>query len=279
MIANILLGCFQRSVRVPPDVITYRNYAAAFLETSNPRWRLSSILIDFSEVRASIEDGTISEPGEIIRALLEIDTELDALSTSMPDGWEFETVVSYADPELVYMKHYHIYPDLWVAMLWNCLRTCRLIVRQEICAQLDAIEADAASPTFQIRDAQREISMAVMEQSGFDICASIPQYGGYLSLLSKARSSSPNSPEGFSRATGSMISTETLLPNGDVPMVAGTYFILWQLLKVGEAPSTTSCQKYWIINRLKHLGNFTGIQQAFGVAEVLESCCQIDAWT
>ncbi|KAF7901735.1 uncharacterized protein EAF01_007034 [Botrytis porri] len=93
-----------------------------------------------------------------------------------------------------------------------------------------------------------------------DICASLPQYYGN---VPKVRTSSGISGSPEQNFITSALSTSV------VPRFVGAYFLLWPLLNSGRM-TFSNLQRDWIIGRCRVLGDKTGIQQMFILADVLE---------
>lgn len=89
-----------------------------------------------------------------------------------------------------------------------------------------------------------------MQQLVSDICASVPQYCGYLPVKS-----------------GSVSYTQTV-SNG-IPAIAGIYLLFWPLLYAGQM-AISEYQRDWIIDRMRYIGETTGIQQAFVFEAILK---------
>lgn len=264
MLSNILLSCLRRGVRVPPDVIAHRCHAGRYVDTQDPAWQLSGILISFCEFRANIKEGAKSEPHEIITAALQIDAAFSSLSISMPAEWQFKPYVTHSDSELVYMRHYHIYPDLWIAHIYNNIRTCRMVLHQEIRAQLQTNLQAGLDSTPPGIEWQFGVSKDIIWQMAFEVCASVPQYAGSLDLISSTMTSSSTIEADSDCRSGASPRTSHA---ENIPTAAGTYFLLWQLFKVAE-DATSPAQRGWVVNRLRYIGNNTGIQQAFAIADL-----------
>jgi hypothetical protein len=270
MCSNILLGCLQRSVYVPVDIIKHRVYAANFFDTDDPAWQLSDIIVAFATFRADVKHRILSDHCSVIAAALRIDTEFSLLATNMPVQWQFETVFTDENPELVFGSCYHVYPDLWVAHIWNTLRTCRLLLYEEICTRLRG-KLSLPSLCSSSAELQYHLAIEALKQITLDICATIPQYSGHLSML-------PNAPVRAGRTDLSQRQRPPIGPsNENISPTAGTYFLLWPLLNAGQMAASDN-QRVWIINRLRYIGSMTGIQQAFALADVLERREKIYCW-
>jgi hypothetical protein len=147
----------RRAVRVPLDVIAFREHAACFLDVNDLSWRLTGILVRLCELQASIKKLEAPQPCKIITTALEMDDEFSSLSASMPAEWQFNSIFTNAGPQLVYIKTYHIYPDLWVAHIWNSIRILRITLHQIICAQMEAIQFTASFSTLATNQAQKKL--------------------------------------------------------------------------------------------------------------------------
>lgn len=157
------------------------------------------------------------------------------------------------------MGRFHIYPDLWVAHTWNNIRTCRILLHQEICSQITILQRSTAIDA-RSQMTQKTTSELIIQEMCAEICATIPQHAGYVSH--------PPQPP--------IPTTTQHEPPRDVPIEAATYWLLWHLLKPGEV--STGARRWWIIDRLRYLGNVTGIRQALAVAEALERRERIYVW-
>lgn len=262
MCSNVLLGCLQRSVRVPEPILKLRVEAKTFLEKDDPAWQLSEIVVQLAEFRARIKEKSLLESSTIINIALEIDLRLCALSLGMPTPWKFDTVSTQTEPEFVYDGCYHIYPDVWVAHIWNSIRTSRLILHQEILGQI------SSQPLISVmHEIQYQNSKEVLQQMSSEICATIPQYTGHLPLLSYS----------YNRSLSNVQPQIADVSPEIIPLAVGIYFLLWPLLNAGQA-TDSSRQRAWIVNRLRYIGETTGILQAFLVADTLERREQVVVW-
>ncbi|PVH73288.1 putative C6 transcription factor [Cadophora sp. DSE1049] len=174
MCGDISRGCLQRSVRVPSGVVAARYHAAALFGELDTAWKLGDLIIEVAEIRANIKEGMICTPDAIANAL-ELDARLYTLATFVPSEHRFEIMQPHCNVGLVCGGYYHIYPSFWAAYFWNNLRTCRILLHQEICRQ-----AEFSVIPDNLRQSR---SRTLIHQLGMDICATVPQYSGYLPLL------------------------------------------------------------------------------------------------
>ncbi|PWY65680.1 hypothetical protein BO94DRAFT_529079 [Aspergillus sclerotioniger CBS 115572] len=256
------VSCLMHSVRMPAGLIKLHRYATVYMDADDPAWELSDIMLTLASFRADIKDHALCDPSSIIESANKIDRDLCSLAEHMPSQCHFQTMDTEGISDLVLETQYHIYPDVWVAAIWNNIRTCRLLLHQEIKAQLEVV-LDTSPHTFSLSDAfQHQHSTTTIQQLILDICASVPQYCGHLPLL--AGSSSPTQ-----HAT---LSEDTINHNspGGIPTTAGIYLLFWPLLNAGQLTDSDT-QRNWIVSRSRYIGKMTGIQQAFVLGDIVET--------
>jgi hypothetical protein len=208
-----------------------------------------------AKFRAELKLRVLCDTMKIVNIASGLDQELLALAENMPVEWEFQRILAEQDPELVFGSYYHVYPDLWMACIWNFIRACRLVLLKEI--RLRA--SDAPNVILQVLSSRygcnyREMD-AVVEFLTSEICATFPQFCDKLQDLH----------------------VEVPITKTDVPTTASVYHLFWPLLNAAQATSLES-QRCWIIDRCRDIGHTTGIQQVFALADFLETQEDIDSW-
>jgi len=254
MCGDISRGCLQRSVRVPSGVLAARSHAATLMGHLDTAWHLGDMIIEVAEFRANVKEGVFRTPGTVIKAAQDLDAQLYDLAISVPTEHSFKISQPHCNERLVWGGFYHVYPSFWAAYFWNNLRTCRILLHQEICRQAEMI-------TVQKQD-QLVLSRNLVRQLGIDICATVPQYSGVLPLLVPHNSKAKPPPE--------------LLPGSSVHAHA-VYSLFWPLLIVGQSTGSDDHRR-WIVDRARDIGRSTGIHQAFALADVLEKQEKIHIW-
>ncbi|GLA62081.1 hypothetical protein AtubIFM55763_007297 [Aspergillus tubingensis] len=240
----LTLTCLMRSFRIPMGLVKLHRHTAAYMDTDDPAWKLSDIMISLSYFRAHINCRTLYDPEKMIACAKDMDRSLCSLTDNMPVDWQFQVVNSAKTSKQVMGTQFHKYPDAWVAGVWNNIRTCRLLLHQEIKQQMENVGTSLFDAV------QYQHSVIIMQQLVSDICASVPQYCGYLPVIS-----------------GSLSDTQT--DGNGIPAIAGIYLLFWPLLYAGQMASS-ECQRDWIIDRMRYIGETTGIQQAFVFEDILK---------
>lgn len=250
-----LVTCILRSRPIPGELIETRRHAAKYLATDDPAWKLSGIMEKLARFRAQLKLRILCDTMKILNIASILDQELSALAENMPIEWEFQRILAKQDPELVFGSYYHVYPDLWMACIWNFIRACRLVLLKEIRLRVTTAPDVTLSFLASRYGCNYQELGAVVEFLASEICATVPQFCDNLQDL--------NSEMPF---------TET-----DVPTTASVYHLFWPLLNAAQTTSLNS-QRCWIIDRCRDIGHTTGIQQVFALANFLETREDIDSW-
>lgn len=254
---SMLQTYITRSARIPEELIALRQHAASALDTNDPGWKLSEIVLKVAKLRADIKEGILLDSASIVKAALDLDLEFSSFAENMPAQWRFAPIPAKEISELVFGTCYHVYPDQWVAFVWNCLRTSRLLLHTEIRSRLADKLALSHLSFSDLETLDYRASAKIMHQMVFEICATVPQYAGYLEVL--------NSNETLAEKSRS----SEQITNG-IPVIAGAYLVLWPLLNAGQC-TESDLQRNWIVERCRYIGRMSGIQQAFVFADLIES--------
>ncbi|TAQ83307.1 hypothetical protein B7494_g8370 [Chlorociboria aeruginascens] len=262
MYSCLFMNCLLCSIRIPEELINIRKCAATSLDTIDPSWKMSDIVMKLANFRADVKDGLLCGNRNIVNAALEIDSEISSLAENIPVQWRFKILSIKEKSKLVFGTHYHVYSDLGIAYIWNYIRASRLLLRTEIRDQLRSIPPLSLLP-IDVYNYQQ--STKVLQQMTLDICATIPQYFGHLSaeygdLLLGERSTLQEN------AFSSKASSDAIPPSA--------YFLFWPLFNAGKM-TDSDIQRDWIIDRCRYIGTKTGVQQAFILADTLERGVEI----
>ncbi|RDW79460.1 hypothetical protein BP6252_04098 [Coleophoma cylindrospora] len=272
--SNLMISCVQRNTPMPKYITDLRKEAARYVETTNPAWRLSEVIIDCTNFRAAIKNGDDGhrDPREIVMRALEIDREFTDVFVGLPESWQYTTVYTDANPDKVWNSNFHAYSNSWVAHIWNAMRTCRVLLHEAIHFQLRKVE-NHNPPLFSEHERVRlyRNSTTTLIQLRSDILASIPQHTG--SNLDEddwpGHAPLQTSPE-----------TPRQAPPREESILRGTrgYFILWPLYLVGSMDLSTDAIRAWVSNRLSCIADETGILQASVLAKFVGRNLHLSGW-
>lgn len=281
--ASLLMSCVHRELCIPAEIRELRTEAGKYIDPSNPAWRLQDILIAFASFRASLRDGSLSDPASILAASLDLDGAFTELFSSVPAAWKYEVMSSDSGTfhsELLYegCSTYHLYPDFGIAQIWNSMRACRILLNRAIRDVL--LRGFAAKPPVFVSLEHTTVFQAVTDmlfQLRDDILASVPQYferGDNIPGLSEPLDTSSLASSG----TSSRHSIVQPPDQASGLRASGGYFLVWPLYLVGSMDITTEPMRLWIIKCLQYIGRSEGMQLAVAVAGLLEMRGQIQAW-
>ncbi|MCJ1380777.1 hypothetical protein MMC17_003886 [Xylographa soralifera] len=225
--STLVTTCLQHQLAMPDHILELRNEGAKYQATDDPIWHFFEFMILFTNFKAHVEHGEVNDPPVILARALELDRMFLSLCSNVPPGWEYTTIYTNADPEVIYAGYYHLYHDFIIAQLWNGMRTFRIMLHEIIRGVLTGefgtlpeyqMERDCAAQfqnttvlSYQSQDdslpstsiphtgyarnnrnsfsAQFQKSLSISYQLQSDILASIPQHIGYASKPSNQPSS------------------------------------------------------------------------------------------
>lgn len=161
---------------VPPRALQQvsRDYRASVLGERRMRTLpapLNSICLRYIELRSSIKKGETKDP-EIIRAVaIEIENDLKAWRSTLPQQFNYATIeVSNAPPDTYFGSKRHIYSDLAIVHIWNNWRAMCILTRVMILR--NTTHADVLDTT------PKSSSLSLVRQLATEICISAPDFEG-----------------------------------------------------------------------------------------------------
>ena len=260
-VSSLLVTSIQQNLPLPDYIIEWTREAREMIPFHNPGLICQEVMMEFTTYNASICDGRLSDPDAIIARGLELDSVLRDAFENPCDGWEYETIFTEDEPELVYKGAYHIYHDGWVSQIWNGMRCFRCLFHERIYETIKAAQSEQPPRlTDASHTAQLQLSIDIMCKMQAGIFASVPQHLGYVSQINRypdrEQFVGPWKPN---RGPAAM------------PMrLAGPYALFWPLWYSGIMIVATDATRRYVIYNLKLIGDELGIQQARFLAELLE---------
>ena len=252
---NLLISCVAAKSPVPPALIKLRSDLEPFSNTDDPKWRLSGLVIEYTNLKAAVQDGRLSD-SEIITRAMELDLQFMLFAKDMPSTWLFSTTDLEEASERVFEMHYDTYPDHLIAQGWNVSRLMRILLNNVI-RSVHNISQDTES-CFQGGSFHRSMSMAtdVIDSIAKEICATVPQFTRHEKSTQRSK-------------TYSM--TQKLQ----------SYTLLFALYVAGLYASPGTQIKPWVIKQLRFMSHDMGIRNADVVADILvkdERTCPWDVY-
>jgi hypothetical protein len=130
--AHLLLICLSDGVGLPDHMVEYNEAAIKLVETPDPSLVVQNIMMRLCQFRAEVFKGSLSDPQEILTKALDLDGILLKIATDIPLRWEYDTVFTDDDLDIVYNGCYHIYYD-YVRIFHSKTPSCMLLCSIMFC--------------------------------------------------------------------------------------------------------------------------------------------------
>ncbi|ESZ98783.1 hypothetical protein SBOR_0832 [Sclerotinia borealis F-4128] len=257
--SSLLISCIQRDIPLPKYIVEMSGFAQNNMKNIDPAWVAQRTMIDYTAFNARYHAGYYTDPHDLLTEAEALDERFLAFSTNVPKGWEYSTVHTEDDPDIVFDGYYHIYYDHWVAQIWNAIRELRILLNETV---REVLLKDFASPTPYLLGpeyAERfQICTEIMYQLQAEILASVPQQVGYT-----ARNVTPTQPWSGFKVDGF---------GEEFPVVrfSGGYFLIWPLFLVGNLRISTPEVRAFCVQKLRYIGTQMGIEHANLLASIME---------
>lgn len=195
-------------------------------------------------LRARIKHQHITSPPVVSTMLLPLDEELVSWKSQLPQHWRPKlyhllkeatgrSLTDALDSQL------EIYPDLWVASMWNNYRVIRILIHETIMS---------ITLKFGSREEKSALqpSIDVLKDMATQVCRSVAFHLGTYQNR-KPANSDPN--------------IHTAIPGG--------YLLAWPLFLAGMLRTTPREQKAWMASRMHYVAMTMGLRLAHSFAEVM----------
>jgi hypothetical protein len=260
------------------------------------------IVVRLNDLCASLKDGSLTQPSEIIRRTLSLDADLMSVLLTAPPAWNYTTVkVPLVNGEpitnLVWGDSYHIYRNLAVSSMWNNARSARILMYEMILEAVKQFEESSSANSghhhsHMLANQSREIARQLVD----DICASVPFHMGMgvddncnWEVSSDESSNAPfGSSVGTDAADPTILSNPSLMASGphSLPHAppsfeisgAGGVTMVWPLLIAANSGHASLELRKWITKCLDRIGHSMGINQALAMAQLLRDGMHSRAW-
>jgi hypothetical protein len=138
--SQILTACMYQNLSVPPSLLqTSQNFKTSSIRRDWHKEKVASpgsiseISFQVVNLKAAIQNGHITDSDTILQQANQIDEKLVAWKATASHSWTYGTADSARTPEVTYFdEKCHVYPNLWVAEIWNNWRALRILMNQII---------------------------------------------------------------------------------------------------------------------------------------------------
>jgi hypothetical protein len=256
-------SCIQQCKRLPRNIS--RNFTPLRFNhgPSGLGQQFVDVLDDFTELRAAMAEGSLTDTTEIIRQAKVMDNEIATLERRPGPEFAYEviSVLPEARTKAVYGHQYHVYPSHHAALMWNESRMIRMALNQIIATCCDQISQQATTPETHITELelQRQRSVRIVQRLCIEICQSSTQFLQDPSLPASSPSPWQSGPRGRYS-------------------IASAYFLTWPLYTAGSMLLAPASVTSFVIERLRFIAREKWIPQAERAARMLEMGVLNEDW-
>jgi hypothetical protein len=241
---SIEIGCVQQRIRIPTEYLELQASVAPMIDWSDPILQFSAVVEAFTNLRAAIWYGELTDPGEIHRLATDLDRSLIQFALLMPPGWHYcveDDDDGGLPPECAGKQHrYHSHRT---AALWNAIRMARFMLNEIVYMNVCMMAPSA------LRDLLCEAARDNVGRMALEMCAAVPQFR-----------------QGFQAQTPSR------------RIIASGHVLIWPLSFVGASELVAMSLRQYAIESLRWIGTDMKIPQASHVAEAVEQGKQAEDW-
>jgi hypothetical protein len=290
MSSQIHVKCAEEGTLIPREITALTSVMSARVGRSErPTWELCRNAALMINLHSAISQGIVTNSGEIVASALDLDSAMTEIFAEIPPNFDFEIVFTEdVTTRLLYEPFYDIYPDFRVALIWNLVRSIRILINETIwkyARQICHGNTDSGKMGVDYA-AILERCKENMKRMLSEICATVPQQAGYLAELqgmSPQHSSIQNAANWATPSLSFNISrlTEEKRPKFDFSEQKGAaYSLLWPLYVGGRCPlaAEAGCG-HWIVDRLKYISDTFGLSQAATLATYLQQRENPGVWS
>ena len=240
----------------------YRDFPDSIIE--NGLASLGFRICNFRAEEMPADDDWSNYP-YVIASMQKIDADFARWESQYRDKAAFTSIQLDMESTECFSDHYHNYPDLFCAMVWNHYRTLRMLLHQIMVTQIAAAYYQeylpAIKPIPYINSASlkdfhmpKEFTYAnqfykshsILTSLSHDLCAAVPYFFSFQMYGDQWEKAVP----AIAAAKGNIL--------------------MWPLYMVGQLSATSPMMRQWAINRLKKIGDVMGIKQADMLARIME---------
>jgi len=247
---------------VDPSIRKIRVHAAQFVNTDYPKWKLSGLMLDITDLAAEMRKGFMTAEERITKSEY-FDRKLEIVAFEASPAWTYERK-SLSDPDgarLVpagFPRVYDVYPDRMITQMWNVLRIARILLCEEIIQSC----SESCDPEVAAQCDRANTAILTLVQ---EIVASVPQMTD-CDLVAKDKL--PIGSTGKQHAHS-------------IPHILDVYILIFSLYVVAWSRSCPQSAVDWSLKHLQHIADHFAIKEAAVILNILRKQKReerIDPW-
>jgi hypothetical protein len=171
---NLLISCVATDTPLPKNLVALRNYASNNLDTKDPKWLLSGLMLKYMNFREAISKGQLTDR-DTVASLLSLDAEFLNNAVIAPIEWQCRTIWLPVLTERVPGDHLDTFLDPHNTQMHNVGRLVRILLN-ELLLEYSSTPAGLGW-TYQSQGSSlRTQAEKTIDELVNEICASAPQY-------------------------------------------------------------------------------------------------------
>ncbi|PMB70941.1 hypothetical protein BM221_003401 [Beauveria bassiana] len=327
---QLLTNCLRIGVPMPSSLRMLRTEASKAFSVSDPYWIGASAMVELLDLYHQISPSgytyinhnpntpvpnnsssmpalssnspknaapnlTIEELERFLSQALDIDYRLESSFAECPPEWCYAVMPNPPAPTLdttrFHGEVHHLYHDVYIANVWNRMRTCRILANHAIGYLL--LRGANIDPNWFFSNNYVDRLQGVsktMAHIRADLLAAVPQLMGYVTSPAQQQVQHEQQmyrPRGMTPVatsdSGIDVGDATSPPysptsvfgssepvSGYTGSAAGCYFATWVLLTVGCMHSLTDETRAWTVTQLRRISTQAGFTQADDFAKFVE---------
>lgn len=243
-----MMTCHQLQEPIPRALTRWSRWAEG-LHSYNlaPANRFSDLNEQLAGIRAEIKHQDIRDPVVVAARLLPIDALLESWAQALPLSWTYKSYRSIGPngvPSSGYDMQYDMYPDTWVASVWNSYRNVRLLIHESIVVA-----------TLQYGTEEQKVNLHSSAKVLSNMANGICHSAAYLL--------------GYKRGDGSTEEARKFECAENEPTPGG-FLLLWPLFFSGMLRTTPKEQRQWVAKTIRRMAVQMGLQLGMSMAKLLE---------
>lgn len=309
--SNTMISCIQNELPMPKDLVDLRNQLVDMLggPSAVPGYEITAPIYKIMQLKYDIKQGIVTDMDEMLDTFNDAEDHFDRATSHFPEDWQYKTFRLAERLRPGFFSHTcHIYPNIHVADIWNGLRTCRMLILETLCEELNKrysrVPVATVPARFQLeyqkaRFKLEKIALAILASAPhhFDIigpsdtlvpipnteeaCQQLPD-SGWNVYLGDSGSPDPASAEVEeydrhpSLSNPMQASTSEAQAERYMLLTSVTNGLVWPLYLVGVSSASSAPMRVFVVERLYAVHAESGLPQAKKLADVVASHSRSD---
>lgn len=312
-VSSTMISCIENELPMPHDLIELRKKLMEMLGGAKnaPGWEVCTPIYKILQLKYDIKQGRVNDLDEMLNTFNEADDDFETAISLFPESWNYEKFKLTTDRHRpgFFSTVCHIYPNIHIATIWNGTRTCRMLILETLCEELNKRFSRVPMASVPARyQLEYQKARFKLKSIGLSILATVPQHFEKLSpsdddldkiaLVSSAEEiwsatteSDLEEPLGENQNQSCSDKERYRHPSLSNPMQAHgearaerymlltsvTNSLVWPLYLVGMSTASSAAMRTFVVERLHAIFEESGLPQARQLADAVTKHSQFMA--